>query len=199
MPFLKSFEPESGGIISWWLVEEEIDILIKKISFPFDKNELITKKSQLHQMQFLASRLLWQETCQKFNLRQQQIFKNKKWPELEEGYISISHSGKLCSLFYHPVKACGIDTDTYDDRLPEILKRVSYKEDLIGVEKKMDFVKIWCAKETLYKKYRNPTLIFKDDLKVRLENGQIIHYSNFNKREELNAIRVQDWLTVYSV
>lgn len=120
-------------------------------------------------LEWIASRELLKDLVEKMNLRYMGIVKNghgKPFDPLYRCHFSISHSYPMvCAIASrNPV---GIDIEKQGAKISRIARRFCSEEELLY--SKMDpiiLLKIWCAKEAIYKAMGRKGLSFKNEIAI---------------------------------
>lgn len=122
-------------------------------------------------LEFLASRQLISEMCERMNIPYQGIHKDDFGkPHLinSKFHLSISHSYPMVACAIHPGAPCGIDIESARPQLLKIKHKFLNKEELTYCGEDLNNLCLhWSAKEALYKLYGRKRLIFSEQLAVR--------------------------------
>ena len=168
MPLYKSISVNSQTTVKIWKIEESYDDLMQPLDLKPESLERVSNmKSELHQRGFLSVRHL----LRAFGYSDQDLFYDGNGkPHLKDGkYISITHSFTFSGVIVsdNPV---GIDIEMRRDKIAKIAKKfVDYEFDYLetGTE---DYVRkltiIWGIKESLYKLFATPGMLFKEHFLV---------------------------------
>jgi len=168
MPLYKSISVNSQTTVKIWKIEESYDDLMQPLDLKPESLERVSNmKSELHQRGFLSVRHL----LRAFGYSDQDLFYDGNGkPHLKDGkYISITHSFTFSGVIVsdNPV---GIDIEMQRDKIAKIAKKfVDYEFDYLetGTE---DYVRkltiIWGIKESLYKLFATPGMLFKEHFLV---------------------------------
>ena len=126
-----------------------------------------TMKSEIHQRGFLSVRHLLRE----FGYTDKDLFYDKNGkPYLKDGkYISITHSYTFSGVIISD-KNVGIDIEKQRSKIAIIAKKfVDYEFNYLD-ENSEDYIRsltvIWGVKESLYKLFATPGMLFKDHFLV---------------------------------
>lgn len=163
MPLYKTISVNSQTTVKIWRIEESYNDLIKTIVLkPDSKLRVEGMKSQLHQCGFLSVRHLLAE----FDYSDLDLFYDHNGkPHLKDGkHISITHSFVFSAIIISD-QAVGIDIEKQREKIAKIAKKfVDYEYQYL---KEMDakYIKkltvIWGIKESLYKLFATPGMLFK--------------------------------------
>lgn len=95
-------------------------------------------------------------------------------PFLDDAYVSISHSG-LCAAVVRAGFPVGLDVQRKDERLHTLYPKFVHakEEDFFSMQNDMDLLRLWTAKEAVYKLAGIRGLSFKEQILIHpLEEGQ---------------------------
>lgn len=125
-------------------------------------------------------------------------------PYAEEGFLSISHTRGYAAAVYHTHKKVGIDIELSDRLVKDhILKRFASDDELTQIQSPHDALRLWCAKEAVFKAGHIHGLEFRDHIHINWLNHDIgygfIKFGFFNKNYTIRRYSVNDIITVYAV
>lgn len=188
MPLYKSISVNSQTTVKIWKIEESYDDLLKPLHLkPQSLERVLGMKSELHQRGFLSVRHLLHE----FGYTDQDLFYDDNGkPHLKDGkYISITHSFTFSGIIVsnHEV---GIDIEKQRDKIGIIAhKFVDYEFNYLDANNK-DYVRmltvIWGIKESLYKLFATPGMLFKAHFLVipfMLKDGQTVAWIDYKNKK----------------
>lgn len=168
MPLYKTFRPNSSTVVKLWNITESYDALmspldLKKESF----HRVLSMKSEIHQRGFLSIRHLLRSE----GYTDQDLFYDDNGkPHLKDGkHISISHSFQFSGIIIGDAEV-GIDIEMQRQKIKIIAKKfVDYELNYLD-DDSIDYIRkltiIWCIKESLYKLFATPGMVFKNHFLV---------------------------------
>jgi 4'-phosphopantetheinyl transferase EntD len=168
MPLYKTITPNSQTIVKVWKITESFDELIQ--SLDLKPNSLVRvqgMKSESHQKGFLSVRHLLREVAY---TDQDLYYDNYGKPHLKDGKcISITHSHNFSAIIISD-KEVGIDIEMQREKIRRIAhKFIDYEFQYLD-ETSSCYIRrltiIWGIKESLYKLFATPGMIFKDHFLV---------------------------------
>lgn len=168
MPLYKSISVNSQTTVKIWKIEESYDALIAPLDLkPNSLQRVLGMKSELHQRGFLSVRHL----LRVFGYTDQDLFYDDNGkPHLKDGkHISISHSFTFSGVIISD-KEVGIDIEKQRDKIGIIAKKfVDYEFNYLNKNSE-DYIRnltvIWGIKESLYKLFATPGMLFKEHFLV---------------------------------
>lgn len=168
MPLYKTISVNSQTTVKVWKIEESYDDLIKPLDLkPKSLERVLSMKSELHQRGFLSVRHLLRE----FGYTDQDLYyDNNGKPHLKDGkHISITHSFTFSGVIVSD-KEVGIDIEKQRDKIGIIAhKFVDYEFNYLDKNSE-DYIReltvIWGIKESLYKLFATPGMLFKEHFLV---------------------------------
>jgi 4'-phosphopantetheinyl transferase EntD len=188
MPLYKSISVNSQTTVKIWKIEESYDDLMQPLDLKPESLERVSNmKSELHQRGFLSVRHL----LRAFGYSDQDLFYDGNGkPHLKDGkYISITHSFTFSGVIVsdNPV---GIDIEMQRDKIAKIAKKfVDYEFDYLetGTE---DYIRkltiIWGIKESLYKLFATPGMLFKEHFLVipfNISDLETVAWIDYNSKK----------------
>jgi 4'-phosphopantetheinyl transferase EntD len=163
MPLYKSIALNSQTIVKIWKITESKDFFFDQVVLkPKSLERVNGMKSELHQRGFMSVRMLLSE----FGYGDENlVYDAFGKPHLKDGkYISITHSYTFSAVVVS-AKAVGVDIEKQRDKIIKIApKFIGYeavylkKNDSKLIQK---LTWIWCVKESLYKLFATPGMVFK--------------------------------------
>ena len=168
MPLYKSINVNSQTTVKIWKIEESYDDLIQPLVLkPQSLERVLSMKSELHQRGFLSVRHLLRE----FGYTDQDLYYDDNGkPHLKDGkHISITHSFTFSGVIISDSDV-GIDIEKQREKIGIIAhKFVDYEFNYLNKNSE-DYIRkltvIWGVKESLYKLFATPGMLFKDHFLV---------------------------------
>lgn len=168
MPLYKTITPNSQTTVKIWKITESYDELIQPITLTDTcMQRVLSMKSEWHQRGFLSVRHLLAE----FGYTDADlIYDNNGKPHLKDGkHISITHSFMFSGVIISDHEV-GIDIEKQREKIAVIAhKFVGYEQNYL-VNTADDYINkltvIWCIKESLYKLFATPGMLFKEHFLV---------------------------------
>jgi 4'-phosphopantetheinyl transferase EntD len=193
MPLYKSITVNSQTAVKVWRIEESYAQLIEPLSLkPESLERVLNMKSELHQRGFLSVRHL----LRNFGYTDQDLFYDSYGkPHLKDGkHISITHSFEYSGVVISD-KPVGIDIEKQRPKIEIIAKKfVNYEFNYLNGNSPNYMRKltvIWCVKESLYKLFATPGMLFKEHFMVipfMLSDEQTVAWIDFqNKKYRYNT------------
>ena len=188
MPLYKSITPNSQTTVKIWKIEESYDALLKPLDLkPQSLERVLSMKSNLHQRGFLSVRHLLRD----FGYTDQDLFYDDNGkPHLKDGkHISITHSFIFSGVIISD-KEVGIDIEKQRDKIGIIANKfVDYEFHYLNKNAE-DYVRkltvIWGIKESLYKLFATPGMLFKAHFLVipfMFEDGTTIAWIDYESKK----------------
>ncbi|MDT0558231.1 4'-phosphopantetheinyl transferase superfamily protein [Ichthyenterobacterium sp. W332] len=188
MPLYKTLNPNSQTCVKIWKITESYDDLLKPLDLkPNSLERVLGMKSELHQRGFLSVRHLLRD----FGYTDQDLFydDNGKPHLKDEKYISITHSFTFSGVIISD-KPIGIDIEMQRDKIGIIAKKfVDYEFNYLKKDSK-DYIRkltvIWGIKESLYKLFATPGMLFKEHFLVipfALKDEKTIAWIDYNDKK----------------
>ncbi|WP_458628520.1 4'-phosphopantetheinyl transferase family protein [Winogradskyella sp. PC D3.3] len=193
MPLYKSISVNSQTTVKIWKIEESYDALIQSLDLkPQSLQRVLGMKSELHQRGFLSVRHLLHE----FGYTDQDLYYDENGkPHLNDGkHISITHSFTFSGVIVSDNEV-GIDIEKQREKIGVIAhKFVDYEYNYLKPTDE-DYIKrltvIWGIKESLYKLFATPGMLFKDHFLVipfMLKDGETVAWIDYkNKKYRYNT------------
>ncbi|MAB48240.1 MAG: 4-phosphopantetheinyl transferase [Flavobacteriaceae bacterium] len=178
----------SQTTVKIWKIEESYDELFEPLDLkPQSLDRVLGMKSELHQRGFLSVRHLLRE----FGYTDQDLFYDDNGkPHLKDGnHISITHSFTFSGVIVSD-KEVGIDIEMQRDKIAVIAhKFVDYEFNYLD-KSADDYINkltvIWGIKESLYKLFATPGMLFKEHFLVipfTFEEGETIAWIDYKGRK----------------
>jgi 4'-phosphopantetheinyl transferase EntD len=189
MPLYKTITPNSQTTVKIWKITESYDELIKPLSLSSESLERVNgMKSEIHQRGFLSVRHL----LRSFGYTDDDLYYDQYGkPHLKDGnHISISHSFTFSGIVISDDKV-GIDIEKQREKIGIIAhKFVDYEQDYLDNEAE-DYIQkltvIWCIKESLYKLFATPGMLFRDHFLVipfMLKDQETVSWIDFKEMKD---------------
>ena len=184
MPIYKTLNPNSQTVVKIWKITESYDELLQPLDLkPDSLDRVLGMKSELHQRGFLSVRHL----LRSFGYTDQDLYYDLKGkPHLKDGkFISITHSFNFSGVIISTSEV-GIDIEKQRDKIAIIAKKfVEYEFDYLA-ESDSDYINrltvIWCIKESLYKLFATPGMLFREHFLVipfLLDDGETVAWIDY--------------------
>ena len=194
MPFLKDFIiNNSTKIILWKIIPGELDD--KHIS----KEEiglLKIRKEKKSKEYFLAARKLLKNEDSELTIEYDS--KGKPYLNKEKG-ISISHSNEIVALCISNEIDFGIDIQYKTDKVFKIQSKFLSEMESKFFEKKNDLeslIKVWSAKEAIYKALGKEGVSFSKDLEIDTINDKDLFRAGYYKKDNIKIKFDLDFLFI---
>ncbi|MDB4108180.1 4'-phosphopantetheinyl transferase superfamily protein, partial [Flavobacteriaceae bacterium] len=184
-------------IVKIWKISEPKEFFMNQIELKPESLERVNEmKSELHQRGFLSVRMLLSEFGYKdIDL----VYDSFGKPHLKDGkHISITHSYNFSAVVVSSKKV-GVDIEKQREKITKIATKFIGFEDSYLNENDSKLIQkltqIWCIKESLYKLYATPGMVFKKHFLVvpfgTESNSTIAWIIHNNNRLKFKAIFVE--------
>ena len=194
MPLYKSLDLNSQTIVKIWKISESKEFFMNQIVLkPESLKRVNGMKSKLHQLGFLSVRMLLSE----FGYTDEDlVYDSFGKPHLKDGkHISITHSYNFSAVVVSS-KEVGVDIEKQREIITKIATKFIGFESLYLKENDPELIQkltwIWCVKESLYKLYATPGMVFKKHFLVvpfgKESNNTAAWISHNNNRLKFKAI-----------
>ncbi|MBC3845519.1 4'-phosphopantetheinyl transferase superfamily protein [Winogradskyella echinorum] len=188
MPLYKSISVNSQTTVKIWKIDESYDDLIAPLDLkPQSLERVLGMKSELHQRGFLSVRHLLHE----FGYTDQDLYYDDNGkPHLKDGkYISITHSFTFSGVIVSDNEV-GIDIEKQRDKISIIAhKFVDYEFNYLNKNAE-DYIRnltvIWGVKESLYKLFATPGMLFREHFLVipfMLQDGETVAWIDYKGKK----------------
>lgn len=188
MPLYKSISVNLKTTVKIWKIEESYDVLLKPLDLKTESLErVLGMKSTRHQRGFLSVRHLLRE----FGYTDQDLFYDDNGkPHLKDGkHISITHSFTFSGVIISDSEV-GIDIEKQRDKIQIIASKfVDYEFNYLNKNAE-DYIRkltvIWGIKESLYKLFATPGMLFKAHFLVipfMLEDGITVAWIDYESKK----------------
>jgi len=199
MPFIK-IEKIKSGLIGFWEIAEKDDFNLANSIFKSYHPNCKNYKNEYRQKQILATRLLANKMCPKENIFQDSF--GKPHFESKEKYLSISNDQDIVVL-YISNQPCGKDIQSINKKISNISHKFLNKNDFAKDYNEKELIHLWCAKESMYKIYGNPEILFKKHLTIfEIKGDNTLHgissQPNFLFNCIINNLKFKNYYLVYT-
>jgi 4'-phosphopantetheinyl transferase len=207
MPIYKSLNPSHQTQVKIWHITESYEELLHPLDLKeVSKKRLLDMKSEIHQRGFLSVRHLLRE----FGYTDRDLYYDDYGkPHLKDGkYISITHSFSFSGIVLsdHPT---GIDIEKQRTKIAIIApKFIDYEWAYLNKghnELVRKLTVIWAAKESLYKLFATPGMVFKKHFLVipfMLEDKSTaawIDYHGIKQKHEIEFMEFDGFTCAYTL
>ncbi len=207
MPLYKTITVNSQTTVKIWKITESYSELMQPLHLkPIHLERVLNMKSELHQRGFLSVRHL----LRSFGYTDQDLYYNANGkPHLSDGkHISITHSFNFSGVIISD-KEVGIDIEKQRPKIAIIAKKfIDYEFQYLD-SKAEDYVRkltiIWGVKESLYKLFATPGMLFKAHFLVipftieDLKTSAWIDYNNKKYKYNSAFIEFEGFTCVYVI
>ena len=188
MPLYKSINVNTQTTVKIWKIDESFDELMGPLALKSNSLErVLGMKSELHQRGFLSVRHILRE----FGYTDQDLFYDANGkPHLKDGKsISITHSFNFSGVIISSTDV-GIDIEKQREKIAVIDKKfVDYEFNYLN-RNADDYVRkltvIWGIKESLYKLFATPGMLFKVHFLVipfNLKDGKTVCWIDYKAKK----------------
>jgi len=183
MPFLKDFLiNNSTKVILWKIIPGELS---EKHINEDDKNLLKIRKGKKSKEYFLAVRKLLETEDPELNIDYD--LKGKPFLNKQKG-ISISHSNEMVAIGISNETHFGIDIQCKTDKIFKIKSKFLSKKEskFLGKTDNMEFlIKIWSAKESIFKALGKEGVSFSNNLEIDTINDKDLFRTGYYKKDNI--------------
>ena len=188
MPLYKSISVNTKTTVKIWKIKESYEALLKPLDLkPESLERVLGMKSDLHRRGFLSVRHL----LRNFGYTDQDLYYDDNGkPHLKDGkYISITHSYIFSGVIISENEV-GIDIEKQRDKIQIIANKfVDYEFNYLNKNAE-DYIRkltvIWGVKESLYKLFATPGMLFKAHFLVipfMLEDGITVAWIDYQSKK----------------
>lgn len=188
MPLYKTFTPNSQTTVKIWKITESFDDLMAGLVLKQESSDrVLSMKSEWHQRGFLCARhLLLDLGYTDLDL----YYDNNGKPHLKDGKcISITHSFLFVGVIVSDAEV-GIDIEMQRDKIARIApKFIDYEFNYLKKDSENyinELTIIWCIKESLYKLFATPGMVFKDHFLVipfMIQDHETVAWIDFENKK----------------
>lgn len=188
MPLYKTFTPNSQTTFKIWKITESFNDLMQGLVLkPESAERVLSMKSQWHQRGFLCARHILKDLG--YSDLDLYYDENGK-PHLKDGKcISITHSFLFVGVIVSDAEV-GIDIEMQRDKIARIApKFIDYEFNYLKKDSENyinELTIIWCIKESLYKLFATPGMVFKDHFLVipfMIEDSETVAWIDFENKK----------------
>ena len=194
MPFLKDFLiNNSTKIILWKIIPGELsETHLNK----HDKDLLKIRKDKKSKEYFLAVRMLLKNEDTELNINYD--LKGKPFLNKQKG-ISISHSNEIVAIGISNEIEFGIDIQFKTDKIFKVKNKFLSKNESKFMDKTNDLeslIKVWSAKESIYKALGKEGVSFSNDLEIETFNEKDFFRAGYYKKDNIKIKFDLDFLFI---
>ena len=194
MPFLKDFLiNNSTKVILWKIIPGELSVTHLNED---DKNLLKIRKGINLKEYFLAVRKLLENEDPELTINYD--LKGKPFLNKQKG-ISISHSNEIVAIGISNEIDFGIDVQFKTDKVFKIQSKFLSQMESKFFEKKNDLeslIKVWSAKESIYKALCKEGVSFSKDLEIDTVNDKDLFRAGYYKKDNIKIKFDLDFLFI---
>ena len=181
MPFLKDFIiNNSTKILLWKIMPGELDEIHLSM---YDQNLLKTRKGKNSKEYFLAVRKLLQNEDPESTINYNS--QGKPYLNTQKG-ISISHSKEIAAIGISNEIDFGIDVQYKTDKILNIQNKFlsnNEKQNLGDTPSLESLIKLWSAKESIYKALGIKGVSFSNDLEIDIKKNKDLFKVGYYKKD----------------
>ena len=202
MPFLKDFLiNNSTKIILWKIIPGELS---ESQLSEDDKCLLKTRKHKNSKEYFLAVRKLLENEDPELTIDYD--LKGKPFLNKQKG-ISISHSNEIVAICISNEIDFGIDVQYKTDKVFKIQSKFLSEMESKFLGKKNDLeslIKVWSAKESIYKALGKEGVSFSKDLEINTVNDKDLFRAGYYKKDnikikfDLDFLFIEEYIICYA-
>ena len=202
MPFLKDFIINNKTkIILWKIIPGELDD--KHLSME-DKSLLKKRKEKNSREYFLAARKLLKSEYPELVINYD--LNGKPHLSYQKG-ISISHSNEIVAIGISNEIDFGIDIQYKTDKIFKIKNKFLSKNESKFLDKTNDLeslIKVWSAKESIYKALGKKGVSFSNDLEINTINNKDLFRAGYYKKDnikikfDLDFLFIEEYIICYA-
>lgn len=199
MPLLLSKKIDDRAAYAVWKISETNEQLRR-----MTKERAPDGYHPIKQAEWMATRILIENLCSRFDLEYQGIVKDengKPFLKAHTAQISISHSYPIASAMIHRLAPCGIDVEWPRQKMARIQHKFLNQEEQEYLNDTRALCIIWAAKEAIYKRHGKKYLSFKDNIIVKIDDKNILGWTLVDGvRAEVPLFyeQVKQYLLVYT-
>lgn len=202
MPFLKDFIiNNSTKILLWKIMPGELDEIHLSMD---DKNLLKTRKGKNSKEYFLAVRKLLQNEDPELTINYDS--QGKPYLNTQKG-ISISHSKEIAAIGISNEIDFGIDVQYKTDKILNIQNKFlsnNEKQNLGDTPSLESLIKLWSAKESIYKALGIKGVSFSNDLEIDIKKNKDLFKVGYSKKDnnkikfDLSFFNIDEYIVCYA-
>ena len=202
MPFLKDFIiNNSTKIILWKIIPGELS---EKNLREHDKDLVKIRKHKNSKESFLAARKLLENEDSELNIDYD--LQGKPFLNKQKG-ISISHSNEIVAVGISNEIDFGIDIQYKTDKIFKIKNKFLSKNETKFLDKTDDLellIKLWSAKESIFKALGKEGVSFSNDLEIDTINEKDLFRTGYYKKDnikikfDLDFFLIEEYIICYA-
>ena len=202
MPFLKDFIiNNSTKILLWKIMPGELNEIHLSMD---DKNLLKTRKGKNSKEYFLAVRKLLQNEDPELTINYNS--QGKPYLNTQKG-ISISHSKEIAAIGISNEIDFGIDVQYKTDKILNIQNKFlsnNEKQNLGDTPSLESLIKLWSAKESIYKALGIKGVSFSNDLEIDIKKNKDLFKVGYSKKDnnkikfDLSFFNIDEYTVCYA-
>ena len=202
MPFLKDFLiNNSTKIILWKIIPGELN---ETHLSEDDKDLLKIRKGKYSKEYFLAARKLLKNEDSELTIEYDS--KGKPYLNKQKG-ISISHSNEIVAIGISNEIDFGIDIQYKTHKVFKILNKFLSKNESKFLDKTNDLeslIKVWSAKESIYKALGKEGVSFSNDLEIDIINDKDFFRAGYYRKDniktkfDIDFIYIEEYIICYA-
>jgi 4'-phosphopantetheinyl transferase len=202
MPFLKDFLiNNSTKIILWKIIPGELN---ETYLSEDDKDLLKIRKGKYSKEYFLAARKLLKNEDSELTIEYDS--KGKPYLNKQKG-ISISHSNEIVAIAISNEIDFGIDIQYKTHKVFKILNKFLSKNESKFLDKTNDLeslIKVWSAKESIYKALGKEGVSFSNDLEIDIINDKDFFRAGYYRKDniktkfDIDFIYIEEYIICYA-
>ena len=202
MPFLKDFLiNNSTKIILWKIIPGELN---ETHLSEDDKDLLKIRKGKYSKEYFLAARKLLKNEDSELTIEYDS--KGKPYLNKQKG-ISISHSNEIVAIAISNEIDFGIDIQYKTHKVFKILNKFLSKNESKFLDKTNDLeslIKVWSAKESIYKALGKKGVSFSNDLEIDIKKNKDLFKVGYYKKDnnkikfDLDFLFIDEYIICYA-
>ena len=202
MPFLKDFLiNNSTKIILWKIIPGELN---ETHLSEDDKDLLKIRKGKYSKEYFLAARKLLKNEDSELTIEYDS--KGKPFLNKQKG-ISISHSNEIVAIGISNEIDFGIDIQYKTHKVFKILNKFLSKNESKFLDKTNDLeslIKVWSAKESIYKALGKEGVSFSNDLEIDIINDKDFFRAGYYRKDniktkfDIDFIYIEEYIICYA-
>ncbi|MEZ4937092.1 MAG: 4'-phosphopantetheinyl transferase superfamily protein [Crocinitomicaceae bacterium] len=160
------------------IADENYDCSLS-LNHPIVQQDLENCHSEKRRKEIIFTRSLLHQELQIEELKKDLIGR----PTLEKGDVSISHSGSLFGICYHPSKMVGLDIEIISEKPGRIKSKFQNESELVFDVSDQEITRLWTLKEAVYKYLSRPGVLFAEQIWI-----EKIDDENFKAEYQVNGL-----------
>ena len=169
MPYVLEHDLASGWRALWELSETEDYFLDLNVWSKDDLHRLTQMENPARRIQWLATRFILKDKLGATT----PLHKNKQGkPQLDQGFISLSHSKECAAVVFDQNHEVGVDVEEIGEKVKRVAKKFLTDEEFIilegyGGDESLQLTKAWTAKEVVFKWFGHGELPFREAIQIQ--------------------------------